>query len=261
MSWEVRTAVWVFRVPGSLFRVSCFEGLVAKTFLFVHFAAQVIDNLTKQLYILSGLGADERVFQHLDFSGHQPTFIKWIDPNINETIGQYATRLSAQITSLNPILIGLSFGGIMAIEIAKQIGTEKVILISSAKTRNEIPFYYHFAGLLRIHRLLPPALLRNSGLVTNWFFGATSKIEKQLLKQILQDTEPTFLKWAINQIVCWTNQTTQANVLHIHGTRDRILPFRYVNCDQKIKGGGHLMILNKSEEINTLLRNLLQTKS
>ena len=93
--------------------------------------------MTNEIYIFSGLGADERVFQKLDFSDFKTTFVKWIIPQDKETIENYSTRLLAQITTKNPTLIGLSFGGIIAVEVAKQIDTEKVILIASAKTKIE----------------------------------------------------------------------------------------------------------------------------
>ena len=73
--------------------------------------------MTKELYIFSGLGADERVFQRIDFSGFSTTFIKWIVPQDKETIENYATRLLDQITTTKPTLIGLSFGGLIAVEI------------------------------------------------------------------------------------------------------------------------------------------------
>lgn len=209
--------------------------------------------MTKELYIFSGLGADERVFQRLDFSDFSTTFVKWIVPQDKETIEQYATRLIDQITTTKPTLIGLSFGGLIAVEVAKQIDTEKVILIASAKTRNEIPFYYRFAGQLKLHRLLPTRLLKNSNFITNWFFGTSSTFDKQLLKQILIDTDPTFLKWAIDKVVRWTNHTQTKNLFHIHGTSDRILPLSFVNCNLTIKNGGHLMTLNKANELNYVL--------
>lgn len=215
---------------------------------------ETYNHLTKELYILSGLGADERVFQRLDLSGFTATFIKWIIPKDKETIENYATRLLDQITSKKPILIGLSFGGLIAVEIAKQIKTEKVILIASAKTKNEIPFYYRFAGQLGIHKLLPTRLLKSSNFITNWFFGTSSTFDKQLLKQILIDTDPTFLKWAIEKVVTWTNRTQTKNVFHIHGTSDKILPVNFVNCNLKIKNGGHLMTLNKADELNKILQ-------
>lgn len=213
--------------------------------------------MTKELYIFSGLGADERVFQQLDFSGFSETFIKWIVPQDKETIENYATRLIEQITTAKPILIGLSFGGIMAIEVAKQIDTEKIILIASSKTKKEIPFYFRLAGLIRFHKLLPVKLLKNSNFITNWFFGTNSTLDKQLLKQILIDTDPIFLNWAIDKIVRWTNNTTTKNTFHIHGTKDRILPLSFVDCNVTIKNGGHLMTLNKSEELTNILRQQL----
>jgi pimeloyl-ACP methyl ester carboxylesterase len=213
--------------------------------------------LTKELYIFSGLGADERVFQRLDFSGFSKTHIKWIVPQDTETIESYATRLLGQITTSKPILIGLSFGGLMAVEVAKQIDTEKVILISSAKTKNEIPFYYRFAGQLGLHQLLPTRLLKSSSFITNWFFGASSSFDKKLLKQILIDTDPTFLKWAINNVICWTNQTQVNNLFHIHGTSDRVLPMSFIKGDITVKNGGHLMTLSKTDELNRIIKQQL----
>ena len=219
--------------------------------------------MTKELYIFSGLGADERVFQRLDFAGFSANYIKWITPaptstpKDNETIEHYASRLLDQITTPKPILIGLSFGGLMAVEVAKQIDTEKVILFSSAKTQTEIPFYYRIAGMLRLHKLLPIRVLKSSNFITNWFFGTDTTFDNLLLKQILLDTDPVFLKWAIDKTACWSNQTPTNNIFHIHGTNDRILPFAFVDCDISIKKGGHLMVLNKSDELNEILKQQL----
>jgi len=210
--------------------------------------------LKKEIYIFSGLGADERVFQQLDFSDFDTTFIKWIAPLPKETIEHYATRLLDQITTAKPILIGLSFGGLMAVEVAKQIDVKKIILIASAKTKNEVPFYYRFAGHLGLHKLLTSKLLRSSNFLTNWLFGITLPSDKRLLLQILADTDPVFLKWAIDKIANWTNQTLPKNIFHIHGTSDRILPFKFVAYDHKIENGGHLMTLNKADELNKILR-------
>lgn len=210
--------------------------------------------MKKEIYLFSGLGADERVFQHLDLSNFSATFIKWITPEQGETIENYASRLLKQITSPKPVLIGLSFGGLVATEVAKQIDTTKVILIASAKTAKEIPFYYRMIGFLNLHRLLPTKLLKASNFITNWFFGATLPSDQQLLKQILIDTDPTFLKWAIEKVVKWKNKTLISNVFHIHGTCDKVLPFYFVKCNSVIKNGGHLMTLNKPDEITTILK-------
>ena len=214
--------------------------------------------MTNELFILSGLGADERAFEKLDFSGYTPNHIKWITPINSEPIAHYAARLIDQIPAKKPILIGLSFGGIMAIEIAKQIEPERLILISSAKVKQEIPFYFRLAGKLKLHKMIPIRLLKSSNLISNWLFGIKSPYDKNLFKQILMDSDPNFLKWAIDKVATWKNQVLPKNVFHIHGTNDKILPLAFINANLRVEDGGHLMILNKSEELNKILRSYLK---
>lgn len=221
--------------------------------------AEVNENpgLSRQIYILSGLGADERAFQKLDFSGYEPHFIKWLTPEKNESIESYALRLVNQIRCSNPVLIGLSFGGLIAIEIAKKIPTEKVILIASAKTRNEVPFYFRLAGKLRLLRILPVCHMMRSNFITNWMFGTQNDYEKLFLKQILNDTDPGFFKWAIEQVARWPNRTLLNNIYHIHGTHDRILPHTFVNGDLVISKAGHLMVYNRADEVSRIIRKIV----
>ncbi len=211
----------------------------------------------KQIYILSGLGADERVFSKLDLSKYSTTFIKWEIPSMNESIEDYATRLVLQIKTPNPILIGLSFGGIIAMEIAKQIDTEKVILISSAKTYKEIPFYYRLLGKIGIHKLIPNQLLKSANLTTYWFFGLRNKEDKELLRIVLEETDAGFLKWAMDRIANWKNHHVPQNCVHIHGKADRILPEYFVQAEYIIEGGGHLMVLNQAKEVEKAIQEVL----
>ncbi len=213
--------------------------------------------MKKNIFLLSGLGADERVFQKLDFSEYNPVFLQWLSPIKNETIEEYAKRITEQITEENPIIIGLSFGGIMAIEIGKIIKTYKIILLASVKTSYELPPYYRFAGALGLHKILPIFALKRSNFISDWFFGAESHSEKTLLKQILEDTDPIFLKWAIDKIARWKNKTILTNVIHIHGTADRVLPIRFVRCDIFIPGGGHFMTLNKVKELEEVFEEYI----
>ncbi len=210
--------------------------------------------MNKNIYIFSGLGTDERVFVNIDINEHHPTFIKWIDPIPNETIEAYASRLLPQIKDPKPVLIGLSFGGMMAIEVSKLIVTEKVIIISSAKTYKEIPLYYRIPGLINIHRWMPIRRLKRFNFITSWFFGTQSKTENKLLLQITKDTDPNYVKWAVDKIVKWQNEHIPTNLFHIHGTKDRLLPLSKRQYDKPIEGGGHLMIMNKSAQITEILK-------
>jgi hypothetical protein len=206
-----------------------------------------------KIYIFSDLGVDRRVFDNIDFSELDVEFIDWIEPVKNESLENYALRISKKITYGNPILIGLSFGGMIAAEISKIIKVEKLILIASAKNKFELPFIYRLLGKLKLNQLLPNSILKHQNFITNWLFGIESSEEKQLLKSILQDTDSKFLNWAINEIVNWKSEIYPENCFHIHGNNDKIIPIKNVKADFVIENGGHFMTVNKAKEIQEII--------
>ena len=54
-------------------------------------------------------------------------------------MSQYAKRITDKITKPDPVLIGVSFGGILVQEMAQFITARKVIIISSVKNNLEFP--------------------------------------------------------------------------------------------------------------------------
>ncbi|MCP4441839.1 MAG: alpha/beta hydrolase [Aureispira sp.] len=213
----------------------------------------------REVYYISGLGADKSIFQRLDIEVNSQKFIEWIVPERCDSIEDYAKKLIQQIdTTKDIILIGVSFGGIIATEIAKLINVEDVILISSAKHFSEIPLVYRIAGKLRLHKILPTKVLKWANPFTYFFFGMQSKDEKLLLKTILKNTESSFLKWAIDKIVNWKNITYRTNFVQLHGTKDRILPLPKKKNIIKIEHGGHLMVYQKSIEISEIINQTLK---
>jgi pimeloyl-ACP methyl ester carboxylesterase len=224
-------------------------------------AEQIKADQLRPIYFLSGLGADERIFQWLRYDGYRPVHVRWVPPVRGEAIACYAKRLAEQIenrTTQPPTLVGLSFGGMVAIEIAKQIPTEKVILLSSVKQRSEVPRYYKLFRLFPIHRIFPfKSILWAAYWLAYWLFSPEGIDEKKLLKNILKDTDPGFLKWALHQVVVWQNQEIPENVVQIHGKRDRIFPFRCVSPNYALENCGHLMVMNRAAEISNLLEALI----
>lgn len=211
----------------------------------------------KPIYFISGLGADERIFQWLRYDGFRPVHIHWIPPAKKESIEDYAKRLSEQIQDEDPIIVGLSFGGMIAIEMAKQIKTKRVVLLSSVKKRSEVPYYYKIFRAFPVHRIFPfKSLLWAIYGLAYWLFSPEGTDEKALLKTVLQETDPHFLKWALHKVVVWQNDEVPKNLVHIHGMRDRIFPFAFVFPDYTVENCGHLMVMNRAEEISNLLKTL-----
>lgn len=210
-----------------------------------------------KIYVFSGLGVDERVFDNIDFGTLDVEFIDWIKPLENESLESYALRISKKITSENPILIGLSFGGMIAVEISKIIKVKKLILIASAKNKFELPFIYRLFGKWNPVNLISKKIFKQQNSISNWFFGIETDSEKRLLKDILQDTDLDFFSWAINEISNWKNESIPANCFHIHGNKDRIIPIKNVKTDFVIENAGHFMIVNKAKEIQEIILSLI----
>jgi len=212
----------------------------------------------KTIYCIPGLGANEKCFQYLDLSFAQPVFINWIQPYKNETLQQYAMRLKEQfIHDENPVIFGLSLGGMLAIEIAKTIPSAKTIIISSAKTKNEIPYYFKVFKLIPLYRLLPEWVVRKQTAIRNYFLGAKKTAIKKYVKRVAEKADANFYRWAIGAILSWQNKTVPPNVFHIHGANDKLLPSKFIKADKLISSGGHLMILENAEEVSSLIRRLI----
>jgi len=207
----------------------------------------------KRLYLIGGLGADERVFKYLNLN-IKTKIIQWIEPERKEEISSYSIRLSKQINQDEEFgILGVSFGGIMAIEISKHIKPTKLILISSVEVKNQLPQKYVLIGKTQILKLIPNNLIKPPQPIFNFLFGAKNK---ELLKEIIRDTNPQFIRWALNTIINWSNEKKSSEVMRIHGTKDKVIPLKGRAIE--VKDGGHFMIVDKAEEISNLINEQMK---
>jgi pimeloyl-ACP methyl ester carboxylesterase len=211
----------------------------------------------KKVYFITGLGADSRVFSFLDLSYCEPDFLEWIPPQKNEPLQHYALRLRQTIKEKDPLIVGISFGGMLASEMAKAEPGIKAIIISSNKSSKEFPSYLRVGKYIPVYKWMPFWLIKSGHAVYSRIFGTKGKEEKKLMKQIIADSDPRFIKWAIQSILHWKSNDAPANIIHIHGTADILLPYRLVKADYTIKGGKHVMPLDKHKEISPLLKKII----
>lgn len=211
----------------------------------------------KHIYCISGFGADERIFSHLNFGDNDVHFIQWKIPLPKETLVDYVARMAEEIVHPNPILTGVSFGGMVSIEIAKSIPVEKIILISSVKNFHEMPLLMRLAGKSKINKLVPLKPYSFLEPIENYNLGITNEEEKILAKEYRKNINPLYLDWAINEIVNWKNDWRPANLFHIHGSKDRIFPLKNIRADFVVPDGGHFMLMNKSESVNEILKEII----
>src|SRR5258706_6624200 len=167
----------------------------------------------RKVYFISGLGADKRVFSFLDLSFCEPIYIDWVEPIKNESLKNYALRLRQLIPESDPIIVGISLGGMMASEMAKADANIKAIIISSNKTSKEFPRYLKFTRHIPIYKWIPGKIIIKLLIPFKWVFGAKSKQQIVMLRQIIKDTNPAFLKWAIQAILHWKSNETSSNII------------------------------------------------
>ncbi|MFN6944946.1 MAG: alpha/beta hydrolase [Cytophagaceae bacterium] len=211
-----------------------------------------------KIYFIPGLATDQRLFIRQQQAGFALEVLTWIQPEQNESIETYAYRMAERIQEKAPILAGVSFGGIMAIEIAKHIKDGRVILISSVKTKTEIPFYFKLARFLGAGKL-PTWFYSQAGLwakLIRPMFGKMNSEEKQLFFSMIKDADPYLVKWSVQKVLNWNNTHTSDKLSHIHGSSDLIFPIQKISDPISISGGGHFMILQKSNEVNEALQKL-----
>jgi pimeloyl-ACP methyl ester carboxylesterase len=212
------------------------------------------------VYLISGIGADQRAFEHLRIEAKEIVHINWVTPDENDDLDSYCNKLIKNTEfnlSKKNVLIGVSFGGIIAQEIAKKIDCEKIIIISSVKNCKELPPSFKLLQKGKLLNLMPAKLFKYlNSFFASYYFSIEGPYEKKLLKEIIKDIDPVFMKWAISEICKWDNHVVHQNILHIHGAEDRVFPIENITNAATLSGG-HFMIVNKAEEVSTLINSEL----
>ena len=210
-------------------------------------------------YFISGLGADERAFQKLTLPARwNIVHLNWLPILKNETLKSYTQRFAKLIDISKPFcIVGLSFGGIVAVELNKIVKPVKTILISSISSKEELPLSLRLLRFTGLNKLVPVWMHNKVYPFTYLYFGVKNTDEKEQLKKAIHAMPAAFLKWAINEIVNWKNKRRPPNMYHIHGDLDKVFPIEYIKPDFTVKHGRHFMIYRKADVISKVLINQL----
>lgn len=214
----------------------------------------------RRVFLIPGLGADERLFKNINLNGFDIMPVKWVEPEVDDSLHSYAQKIIShyQIDS-SAIIISVSLGGMIASEIARILKPRQAIIISSVKSALEIPWYLKVFRFAPVYKLVPHCYFKGMGTLFRPFFGIKSKTDKFLFNSMLSHSSPTFMKWAVGAILNWNANDVPSSICHIVGDKDRILPRRYVKNAIVISGGTHMMVLDKADQINQIIRECLNT--
>jgi pimeloyl-ACP methyl ester carboxylesterase len=213
-----------------------------------------------KVYLISGLGADSRLYKNIVLpEGFDPVATDWILPTPDDTLTSYAQKIVDHYDiHPNDIVIGNSLGGMIAVEIAKQVKLNKVILISSIKTISEAPAYFKVFKSVPVYKAIPEKLMTNVGVLIELIFGKMAPEDLTLFKSMLSNSSPVFLKWAMHAVLYFNNQEEIPNLYHIIGDKDLVFSYKKIKDPTAVvKGGTHIMMFDMAAEINQILAEIL----
>lgn len=211
------------------------------------------------VYLMPGMAVSPKIFEHIKLPENQFEIhkLEWIIPLENESLNDYAWRFSNGIKHNNIVLLGVSFGGVLAQEISKHIKVKKLIIVSSVKSMHELPKRMLITKATKAYKLIPTQLASHIDVFAKLAFGGNVTKRLELYKKYLSVNNSTYLSWAIKNMVCWNQVSHDPNIIHIHGDNDAVFPIKNIANCMVIKGGTHIMIINKYKWFNENLPRII----
>ena len=208
---------------------------------------------------MPGMAASPTIFDGINlpekrFEVHR---LAWFIPERGMSFEAYARKMCEQIDHEGCILVGVSFGGMLVQEMAKYMPVKKTIIISSVKSKRELPKRMLFAKYTKVHKLLPTGIINNVELLAKYAFGETVTKRLHLYEQYLGVRDKYYIDWSIDQIVNWGQTEPPKNLVHIHGEKDAVFPISNIKECIVVKNGTHTMIIHRARWFNEHLPTII----
>lgn len=211
------------------------------------------------VYLMPGMAASPEIFEYIqlpedNFKMHP---LRWKLPKKNESLQHYAQRMCEEVKHSNCVLIGVSLGGIIVQEMSRFLSVKRLIIISSPKTKFELPRRMRFAGATGTYRFLPTSLVNYVKKMER--FPMSDFVEKRirLYQRYMEVDDKNYLNWAVKSLVSWQQKSVMEGIVHIHGEKDIVFPVKYISDCIVVPEGTHIMIINKYRWFNKHLPEII----
>jgi len=214
---------------------------------------------TIHVYFVPGMAANPSIYKNIKLPKEKFTthLIEWFVPDKGMSLSDYAKKMCKNIEHTNSVLVGVSFGGIMVQEMAKHISTKKIVIVSSVKTKSELPKRMLFSKYTKAHKLLPTGLVNNVELLAKYAFGDAAVKRIELYEEYLSVRDKYYIDWALDKIINWDQTSYFDNLVHIHGDKDPVFPIKHINNCITVKNGTHIMVINRFRWFNEHLPRII----
>ncbi|MFD2916122.1 alpha/beta hydrolase [Psychroserpens luteus] len=211
------------------------------------------------VYLMPGMAANPIIFEHIKLPEDQFEihWLEWMIPQKKETLESYAKRMILNIKHDNVVLLGVSFGGILVQEMSKHMAFKRLFVVSSVKSKHELPKRMKVMKYTKAYKLLPTQLVSNIDFLAKYAFGETVTKRIELYKKYLSVSDKYYLDWAIENVIEWDQDAPNEDAIYIQGDKDAVFPHSCVGNCIVLKGGTHVMVINKYKWFNENLPKLI----
>ncbi len=209
-----------------------------------------------RIVLYPGMGSDARMYDQL--AAFIPGIERppWLEPGPREPLREYALRCARSL-ALGPdaVIGGSSFGGMLALEIAKTVRVRGVALIGSCRHPAQVAWWFRSLEPLR---LVMPSRFLTARLPVSVFcryaLGIHDPAVRALHVEMVRSVGAGFMRWAAWASVRWEGAGDLAvPIAQIHGSSDRLMPAGRTCAQRIIPSAPHVLALTHAREIATWL--------
>lgn len=205
------------------------------------------------IYAIPGFGTTSLLFSNISIPGAKLVVLNWPEAEATDSMATYARKFLPQIDVSKPFcLLGVSFGGMLCCELSRLINPQRTFLISSAKSRKELPWFIRLFSYLPVYYLISENGHRRLAYYGRWMIGFGKDYMPEFMAMV-KSMGHLYFRHCIHIIVNWNRHEEPEHVVHLHGSHDRLILYAGVKPTYTVVGGTHAMVVFRAAEINKIL--------
>jgi pimeloyl-ACP methyl ester carboxylesterase len=208
-----------------------------------------------------GLGTDYRVFgpliQSMGLEKASYMVLEHVPPlDKSESMDSYVDRMCERLPKQEAqfVVIGLSLGGMLSVEIAKRVPVKDLIIISSIVHKTQRPFIFNLGSYLPLYHLFSPGFTRWAVPRYARLMGVLTAEEAVIMEDMMHQNADSTLNWGRRAAIHFRNEVWPERYLQIHGTKDFLIYKRGMKPHVWIKGGTHNIVADSALELSELIK-------
>jgi pimeloyl-ACP methyl ester carboxylesterase len=209
----------------------------------------------RRIVLFSGMGGDKRMFGPIRAPGFELITPDHLEPERGEDLAAFAERTADRHgLGAEDIVGGVSFGGMLAAQIASQRKLAGAILLASCHQPRRLPAGYRAVELFS--RCIPDGLLglRSWPPLVRGRFAPIDDASARLMIEMARGYSPGMLRRFGRMIVGWPGvEKIPCPLLSVHGANDRVIPASCIDADLVLPAAGHAFTLTHSGPINAAM--------